>query len=306
MSDILLPSEICMMKDEDRALMDPDHQMRLPFPEAEDYARQVMRWSRELPTDGLDVWRDVAYGPHRLHRYDVFSPRGARNAPLLVFWHGGGWTNGYRSYVSFMAPHIAKLGCVLVAPSYRLAPTDKLPAAYEDCLAALRHVIEHARAYGADAQCIYLAGHSAGAHLAALVALRRADLQRAGIPDDAIRACLPISGIMDLHHPQPAAESLEERVYSMVLRDPREDAVMSPLCWAAGNTVPMCLSYGELDSARVRLSNQRLAALLAHQPGKRSVFTEPGLNHFATHTALRNPDAPWYSRLAQFLREAQR
>ncbi|WP_177142721.1 alpha/beta hydrolase [Variovorax sp. YR216] len=294
------------MHDEDRDLMDPDHQMRLPFPEAEDYARQVMRWSRDLATDSLDVRRDVAYGSHRLHRYDVFGPRGARNAPVVVFWHGGGWTNGYRSYVSFMAPHLARLGCVLVAPSYRLAPADKLPAAYEDSLAALRHIIEHAEAYGADARRIHLAGHSAGAHLATLVALRQADRQRAGIPHDAIRACLPISGIMDLHHPQPAAGSLEERIYSMVLRDGREDAVMSPLCWASGNTVPICLSFGEFDSARVRLSNQRLAALLAQQPGMSSEFMEPGLDHFGTHTALQNPDAPWYRRLGQFLRGAQR
>ncbi|MBS0339382.1 MAG: alpha/beta hydrolase fold domain-containing protein [Proteobacteria bacterium] len=291
------------MSDEDRALMDPDHQMRLPFSEAEDYARQVMRWSRELPTEGLDVQRDVMYGPHRLHRYDVFSPRSARNAPVLVFWHGGGWTNGYRSYVSFMAPHLARLGCVLVAPSYRLAPTDKLPAGYEDSLAALRHVIEHARSYGADPQRILLGGHSAGAHLAALVALRRVDLRRVGIPADAIRACLPISGIMDLHHPQPPAQSLEERVYSMVLGDPRDDALMSPLCWAAGNTIPFCLSYGEFDSARVRISNQRLAVLLAHQLGKSTVFAEPGLGHFATHTALQQPDAPWYLRLARLLQE---
>jgi len=304
MPEILSSNAICM-NDDDRALMDPDHQMRLPFPEAEDYAREVMRWSRELSEEGLDVRRDVTYGPHRLHRYDVFSPQGARNAPVLIFWHGGGWTNGYRSYVSFIAPHLARMGCVLVAPSYRLAPADKLPAAYEDSLAALCHVIEHAATYGGDARRILLSGHSAGAHLAALVALRRADAQRAGIPDDAVRACLPISGIMDLHHPQPVPESLEERVYSMVLRGSHDDAVMSPLCWAAGNTVPICLSYGEFDSERVRLSNQRLAALLALQPAGSSVVVEAGLGHFATHTALLNADAPWYQRLRQFLQESQ-
>ena len=47
---------------------DPDRQMPMPFPAADDYAQAVMRWARELDTAGINVQRDVAYGPHRLHR----------------------------------------------------------------------------------------------------------------------------------------------------------------------------------------------------------------------------------------------
>lgn len=280
----------------------------LPFEAAQAYEETVLGWAADAPLPaGIAVARDRAYGPDPQHRCDVYRSTDARDdAPILIFWHGGGWTNGYKEYVAFMAPAVVGLGMVLVAPGYRLAPGHRLPAAFEDGLALTRHVIAHAADFGGRGDQIYLAGHSAGAHLAALVALRREEAGGAGIPPGAIRACLPVSGIMDLHHPDPPAASLEERIYSMVLSDAAHDAVMSPLCWTVGNTIPMYLSHGESDSARVVHSNRRMAALLARQPGPSQLHEEPGLDHFATHTCLRDPKAAWYQRLAGLLRAHRR
>ena len=141
---------------------DPDRQMPMPHPAADAYAQDVMRWARELDTaaipSGMNIQRDVAYGPHRLHRYNVFSPPGARNAPVLVCWHGGGWTNGYRDYVTFMAPHVVGMGCVLVAPSYRLVVEAPLPAAFDDSLQMLAHVVQHIAQWGGAPQRLLLSG----------------------------------------------------------------------------------------------------------------------------------------------------
>ena len=276
----------------------------LPFEAAQTYETTVLEWSGEALPDTIEVVKNCAYGPHEQHRYDVFGATGLRHAPILVFWHGGGWTNGYKEYVSFMADAVTRLGMVLVAPTYRLAPENRLPAAFDDALAALGHVIGHASSFGGDPGRLYLAGHSAGAQIAALVALRRRDVAQAGIDPDSIRACLPISGVMDLHHPEPIPGSMEERVYSMVLRDAAEDALMSPLCWTACNTVPMYLSYGEFDSERVIRANQRMAALLAQQPADCAVHMEPMLDHFATHTILRHADGAWYRRLEQLIKRS--
>lgn len=288
----------------------PDHQMPMPHPAADAYAQDVMRWARELDPatvpGGINILRDVAYGPHRLHRYNVFSPPGAHNAPVLVCWHGGGWTNGYRDYVTFMAPHVVGLGCVLVAPSYRLVTEAPLPAAFEDSVQVLAHVSQHVAQWGGAPDRLLLSGHSAGAHLAALVALRVADRLRAGVPDGAVCGCLPTSGIMDLHHPAPAPGSLEERVYTIVLEDAVQDAVMSPICWTAGNRVPFDLSCGEHDSERVRRSNRRMAVLLKLQLAPVSLHIAPGQDHFQTHTSLRDPDHPWYQRLARMVLEHAR
>lgn len=272
----------------------------LPLQAATDYSDTALDWARQVPP-GLVLARNVAYGDGPFHRYDVFGAPARQPLPALVFWHGGGWTHGYKEWCAFMAEPVARLGMRLVTPDYRLAPQDRLPAAHDDCLAALRHFSANAARFGADPARIYLAGHSAGAHLALLTALRRADAAAAGIDPEAIRGCLPISGILDLHHPQPEPGSLEEAVYAKVLREPLDDAPLSPLSWAAGNTLPVLLSHGEHDTARVRLSNQRMAAMLALQPAPWQLHCEPGLDHFATHTSLRDADAPWYGRLAQLV-----
>lgn len=272
----------------------------LPLESATSYGNTTLHWAQRL-SPSLILARNVAYGTHSSQRYDVFGAADKQLQPALIFWHGGGWTHGYKEWCAFMAAPIAQLGMRLVTPDYRLAPEHKLQAAHMDCLAAVAHFCVHAQEFGVDPSRIYLAGHSAGGHLALLTALRRTDAKAAGIPENAIQACLPISGILDLHHPQPAPGSLEEMVYSAVLEQPFDDAPMSPLCWGAGNTLPVVLTYGEYDSSRVRLSNQRMAALLALQPSGVQLYCEQGLDHFATHTSLNNADAPWYQRLSELL-----
>lgn len=281
------------------AFVDPDQQPPMPFQAAQDYAVSVMTWAQEtLPGDLVET-RDLAFGDDRLQRYDVYARRGARHAPVLVFWHGGGWTNGYRDYARFMAPHVTRLGMVLVAPSYRLTPAHRMPAPLDDCLAVLGALSRDIGALGGAGNRLYLSGHSAGGHLAAMTALRQDRWASAGVPSDAIRGCLPISGIMDLYHPAPIPGSLEERVYTTVLANPDQDAVMSPLCWSIGNRVPFLLSHGERDSERVIRSNRRLFALLQLQPGPVRHAVQAGRDHFQTHSDLRQADHPWYGCLRQ-------
>jgi acetyl esterase/lipase len=266
----------------------------LPFAAAQAYADQVTAWARSMPTTGLRVQRDLAYGPHPAQRCDFFAPESAQRAPILVVWHGGGWTNGDREWVHFMAPAVAAIGMVLVAPGYRLAHEARLPAAADDAAEVIRWLRPQAAPWGGDADRLYLAGHSAGGHLAALTALR------AG-PEHGIRGCLPISAIMDLQHPAPPPGSLEERVYTMVLADPQDDASMSPLCWCAGNRIPFDLSWGEMDSERVRRSNTRMHRLLQQQAAPVQATMIAGADHFTTHTGLIDAGHDWYRRLQRMV-----
>ena len=282
---------------------DPDGQAPLPFAAAVDYARTVMAWSREALPSNVRVLTDEAYGQHRLQRFDVYAPHDVRLAPVLVFWHGGGWTNGYRQWVRFMAPHVTRLGVVLVAPSYRLAPEHTLPAIIGDALELLTVLPRRVEEWGGAPNRFYLAGHSAGGHLATMAALSSERERR--IPSGTIRACLPISGIQDLHDAQPAPGSLEERVYTHILRglDSAQDVVFSPVYWTKGNRIPFDLTVGEHDSDRVRRSNRRLQALLHAQQSPVTLQELPGRNHFDTHLDLRDPDHPWYGRLMARVRD---
>ena len=86
-----------------------------------------------------------------------------------------------------------------------------------------------------------------------------------------------------------------------MLEDALQDAVMSPICWTAGNRVPFDLSCGEHDSERVRRSNRRMAVLLKLQPAPVSLHIVPGQDHFQTHTSLGDASHPWYQRLTHMI-----
>jgi acetyl esterase/lipase len=103
-----------------------------------------------------------------------------------VFWHGGGWTNGYREYQTFMAANVTALGFVMIAPSYRLTPEHPLPCAHEDSMVLLAQLQSTLPQWGGASDRVYLAGHSAGGHLAALAALRTADRLAAGVRPDMV------------------------------------------------------------------------------------------------------------------------
>jgi acetyl esterase/lipase len=279
-----------------KSLLNP--QMPLPSEAAQAYEERVLSWAQDAGA-GLRVAKDLPYGPDPLQRFDVYAAHDvAPDAPVLVFFHGGGWTNGYKEYSAFMARHVVSMGCVLVTPGYRLAPVAPLPAAFDDGVTLLARLTELLPTWAGPARRLVLAGHSAGGHLAALLALRAEDLAHAGVAVETLVGCMPISGIFDLHHPEPVPASLEARVYEMVLGPDTDDAQMSPLCWPRGNRIPMVLSWGGHDSLRVRLSNRRLASMLALQPGQIAQFVDPDADHFQTHTDLAAADHPWYRRLA--------
>lgn len=279
---------------DDRNRLKP--QMELPTPQAQAYEDCVLGWARD-EHPGLLVAKDLAYGSDPLHRYDVYGAAHTSDSPILVFFHGGGWTNGYKEYAAFMAPHVVAAGCVLVTPSYRLAPEHRLPVAFDDCIALLKALPTTLPSWAGTARRVIVAGHSAGGQLAALLALRPEVLTLAGVNPEQIIGCMPVSGIFNLHHPHPEPGSLEERTYDMVLGDKLEDVRMSPLFWVRGNKVPMALTYGEYDSERVILSNLRMAELLALQSAESSCDAEPNADHFQSHTNLNNPAHRWYARL---------
>jgi arylformamidase len=106
-------------------------------------------------------------------RADIYMPENAQNAPMIIMMHGGAWTFGNKQNAlgMFQANYFTDQGFVFVAINYRLAPAHPFPAQEEDAAAAIAYFHKHAGEFGADADKIFLMGHSAGAHMAALVAI---------------------------------------------------------------------------------------------------------------------------------------
>lgn len=124
-------------------------------------------------------------GPTQTLAARLYRPlRAAQQAgelPVLVYFHGGGWTIGDLDTHDSLCRQLANAsGCALVAVDYRLAPEHAFPAAVDDCVAATRWVHQHAAGLGLDARRIGVGGDSAGGNLAAVVALTLRDAARGG------------------------------------------------------------------------------------------------------------------------------
>lgn len=111
---------------------------------------------------------EIAYGAHPRQRLD-FTPGPDRNAPLFIFIHGGGWAFGDKRMAAHMAAHARARGYAFASLNYRLVPDADPAEQAGDVAAAIAHLVREAERLGIDPDRIIVSGHSAGAHLAALV-----------------------------------------------------------------------------------------------------------------------------------------
>jgi acetyl esterase/lipase len=151
-----------------------------------------------MPKDGgarLAV-RDAPFGPDPRQRIDVYVPKAQpdRPRPIIVFFYGGSWNSGTKSGYSFVGRALASRGFVVAIPDYRLVPQVRYPTFLEDNAAAVRWVRRHAGAFGGDAGRLILAGHSAGAYNAAMLAL---DPHWLGEDRKAVRGLIGLAGPYD-------------------------------------------------------------------------------------------------------------
>lgn len=149
----------------------PAQAVRERLQQAREASRQPSARAPALPA-GTRVLRDLGYGPDPRQRFDVYLPAQARNAPVVLFVHGGGWENGNKDnpgVVEGKAADWLPRGWVLVSTNYRMQPDTAPLEQAGDIARALAEVQRLAPKWGADPARVMLAGHSAGAHLVALL-----------------------------------------------------------------------------------------------------------------------------------------
>ena len=160
-------------------------------------------FNREMPAVARVV-RNIPYGRDRLQRLDVYVPSGAGPFPTLVFFHGGAWIAGDKFAYERVCRSFAAAGFLTVNANYRLWPRHVFPKPSQDVASAVRWAHDHAAEFGGDGSKIFLAGDSAGAHLALSYAagLARPELFEATsvarpIPAEAVRGLLLFYGVYD-------------------------------------------------------------------------------------------------------------
>jgi arylformamidase len=145
-------------------------------------------------TDEPKVQRGIPYAEPTNERQmlDVYAPTKGKNRPVVVWIHGGGWKAGDKSGVQKKPQAFVDKGYVFVSTNYRFVPKVTVKEMTGDIAKAIRWVHDHAQEYGGAPNSIFVMGHSAGAHLAALVCTDDRYLKAEGLPLSIIKGCVPV------------------------------------------------------------------------------------------------------------------
>ena len=157
----------------------------------------------------------VAYAAGPRHAMDIYLPAsGEGSPPVVVFFYGGSWRSGERAAYRFMGRSLAGCGAITVIPDYRVWPETGFPGFLEDAAASVAAARVAAGQYGGDVSRLFLMGHSAGAYIAAMLALDPAYLAAAGVDQrTALAGLVGLSGPYDF---LPLRDPVLEEIFAPV------------------------------------------------------------------------------------------
>ena len=252
-----------------------------------------------LPADAArKVAQSAPYGADPRQTLDVYAPAaGGSGRPVLVFFYGGSWASGAKGDYAFAGRSLAAEGFVTVVPDYRLVPQVRFPGFVEDGAAAVAYARAHAREWGGDPERIVIAGHSAGAYIAAMLALDPAFLAKARAPAGTVKAWAGLSGPYDFY---PFDVKASQDAFGQA-PDP---AATQPITFAGAGDPPTFLAHGTKDTTVKPRNTERLAAKLrgAGVPVEEHLYE--GLDHKDVVLALTRTfrgKAPVRAEMVRFL-----
>lgn len=244
------------------------------------------------------VLRSAAFGADPRQKLDLYAPikRSARPWAVIVFIYGGSWNSGMREGYGFVGRALASRGFLVAIPDYRLVPGVRYPAFLEDNAAAVRWVIAHAPQYHGDPQRLVIAGHSAGAYDAAMLAY---DPRWLGQDRKAVRAMIGLAGPYDF---------LPSNLPSVIAAfggaaDPAET---QPIDHIRPGAPPALLCTGDKDDVVAPRNSDELETRLHSVGSAVERRRYPGVGHIGLITAIAEPfrsHAPVLEDMVNFARK---
>lgn len=238
---------------------------------------------------GLTVLRDLSYGRRGAERFDLVVPSGRGPYPSMAWFHGGFWQEGSKAGSCFAAPALAEAGIAVAGVGYPLTPAVRLRAIVQSAGAALVRLQHEAPSYGLDPDRIVVAGHSAGAHLAAAIVAGMAGEAAAS----AVCGALLVSGVFDL---APVAASY---VNDLAHIDDDEIGELSPLVVRPWRDVPVHVVVGADEPDQFRQQSAAFADAWRGSIGRLTTHVAPGRDHFDILDELTRPDSPTFRALVE-------
>jgi len=243
---------------------------------------------------------NISYGSGPRHQLDVYRPTaGAAPHPVAVFFYGGTWEEGDRATYRFVGAALASRGIVAIIPDYQVYPEVRFPDFLRDGAAAVRWARDHAAEYGGDPRQIVLVGHSAGAHIAAMLALDGQWLAGVGLNNRRdIRGTVGLAGPYDFL-------PLKDEKLKTIFGPADQRARTQPIHFVDGKAAPMFLAAGTLDTTVDPGNTTRLARKIEARGGRVADVLYPGVDHrtlIGAFSPLLRRRAPVLADTVRFIR----
>lgn len=257
------------------------------------------------------AWKDVAYRSvpkgvnERRLSLDIYSPDAKGKAPVMVFLHGGGWKRGDKSYqVGGKAKVYTDAGFVYVTANYRFVPQIQFPTNAEDVASAIAWVKKNIAQHGGDPSRVFLSGHSAGAHLAAIVACDPTYLGKHQLKPTDLKGVILLDGAgYDIPKIMESGRAFSKSTYEEAFgKDTRRWELASPTVQIdKAKSVPDFLIVHAGGRADSKAQGDALAAKIRAKGAKAEVFASIGKDHAGVNQAVANPKDPQTIAMFKFL-----
>lgn len=234
------------------------------------------------PSDHYELKSDLAYGSLARQTLDIYTPGSVSGkSPMVIFFYGGGWSDGHKEDYKFVASSLTKAGYVVIIPDYRLFPEVVFPQFVEDGASAIKWALQHGDEYGANTNQVFLMGHSAGAHIAAMLITDQRFVAKYEIDAANFTGFVGLSGPYDF---LPIKSGYLLDVF------PEETRTSSqPINFVTGATPPALLVHGADDNV-VRPSNsENMAKRLSEHGVDVTLKLYKGVGHAKVAVELSPP-----------------
>jgi len=240
-----------------------------------------------VPHSGYRVERDISYGGEKRQRLDLYVPDGFQApAPAVLFLYGGGFIAGRKSEYRVVGQALTSAGIIVGIADYGLYPEFRFPTFVEDGAKAFVTFRALLSDVGGDPKRVFVAGHSAGAYIAAMLATNPRYLQGAGVDHSSLRGAIGMAGAYDflpITNPQ--------RIEIFGGSDRLET---QPIHFVDGKRPPMLLLTGGKDSTVLPRNTRNLAEKLRSYGSKVEEIVYPNVSHSGIMLAL----VPGFRRIA--------
>jgi acetyl esterase/lipase len=240
----------------------------------------------------IQLTPSIAYAERSRHRLDVCRPRDAVAAPVIIFFYGGAWQSGYKELYRYVAKALARRGYIAVVPDYRIYPEVCYPDFLDDGARVVRWVKDNIARFGGDPDKLFLKGHSAGAHIAAMLSIDVRWLGKVGLdPRRDIAGLIGIAGPYDL---MPLRDEKLKVIFGGVNRPETQ-----PIYHVAPGAPPALLMTGGRDRLVDPGNSVRFATRLIAAGNAATLLTYRRVGHFIIIAAV----APFLRFLVPVMRD---